>query len=70
MRMASGVRLGLRGPFRLTSQGYVKFFRRETLPNDDTGIVALTETERRDFLIRALTGADKARNVEVQRWIV
>ncbi len=45
-----GLGLRLRSLFRLASEGYVKFFRQETLPNNDTGIVAQTVTERRYFL--------------------
>jgi len=43
--------LRLRSPFRLVSDGYVNFFRQETLPNDDTGIVALTVRRDLYFLI-------------------
>jgi hypothetical protein len=42
IKIVLAFRLGLRSPFRVGSGGYSNFLRRSTLPNDDTGIVAVT----------------------------
>jgi hypothetical protein len=47
----TALRLRLRGPFRLAPEGYGKFLRRRTEPDDDTGIVTVADRRNLYFLI-------------------